>query len=653
VAVVTGFCGRGPDGATTILGRGGSDLSATFIAAAMDADQVIIWTDVDGVYSADPTTAPDARVIPQLNYREATEMSYYGAKVLHSRSIIPVVAKEIPISVRNSLHPDADGTLVDGRFTPGSHPVKAISAIYDHCLLSVEGKGMSGVPGIAARVFQALADEQISVTMISQSSSESTICLAVPSRYALSAEAVLKRVFGSDMAAGVVEEILVYRDVGLVAAVGLGMAHTPGVSARVFTSLGKRKINVLAIAQGSSELNISLAVERDQVGEAVRAMHSEFGLDRLDTGRDSRHGLDLILLGCGKVGRALIDLVLEQRAQVFSRFGLSARVVAIADKSGYVLEPSGLSKNRLSEILAAKESPQALAKLPDGVGARLRDMISDALSYRLARPILVDVSNADDAHELFEQAFSSGCDVVTANKIPLSGSVRQFHNLMSSAQSTGRILKTEATVGAGLPIMDTLEMLLATGDRVSKIEGCLSGTLGFLMGQMESGEALSKAVGRAAELGYTEPDPVTDLAGTDMARKAIILGRLSGLVLSDQPVELEGLVDPALAGLPADELRQELERLDKEWAERIDGARKGGRVLRYLASIQKDSITVGPVEVPGDSPFGMLQGTDNMIVFESDRYKSRPLVITGPGAGVDVTAMGVLADIMRIAADRR
>jgi aspartokinase/homoserine dehydrogenase 1 len=652
VAVVTGFCGCGPDGATTILGRGGSDLSATYIGAAMNADQVTIWTDVDGVFSSDPNMAPKARVIEQLNYREATEMSFYGAKVLHPRSIIPVAKKGIPIRVKNSFAPEMPGTLVDGRFTPGSHPVKAISAVCEHCLLSVEGKGMSGVPGIAARVFRALAGKQISVTMISQSSSESTICLAVPNRFAQAAEMVLKRVFGSDMAAGDVEEIVVHRDIALIAAVGLGMANTPGVSARVFSSLGKRKVNVLAIAQGSSELNISLAVDRRQVASAVRAMHAEFGLDRLDTGLDRRHGLDLILLGCGKVGRALIDLVLEQRTHVFARFGLSARFVAISDRSGYLLEPSGIPKNRLAEVLAAKTSGLSLAEHPQGIAASPKEMVSKALSYRLARPVLVDVSIADDSCDTFEQAFVSGCDVVTANKKPLADSIQSFQTLLASTRTTGRILKTEATVGAGLPVMDTLEMLLATGDRVSKIEGCLSGTLGYLMGQMEAGQPLSEAVAQAAEAGYTEPDPVTDLAGTDMARKAIILGRLSGLVMSDQPIELQGLVDSSLAGLSSDKLYQELKQFDQAWAKRISEARDQGRVLRYLASIQSETISVRPKEVPSDSPFGMLKGTDNMIVFESERYHKRPLVITGPGAGVDVTAMGVLGDIMRIAADR-
>ncbi|MBW1809593.1 MAG: aspartate kinase [Deltaproteobacteria bacterium] len=278
VPVVSGFCGRAPDGATTTLGRGGADLTATSIAVAIEADQVTLWTDLDGVYSADPKVVPDARVIDHLNYREAAEMSYYGAKLLHPRSMIPVAPLGIPVYVRNSLEPGKSGTTVDGRFTPGEHPVKAISAIREHCLVSVEGKGMAGVPGIAARVFGRLAAKRISVTMISQSSSESTICLAVPARFIMATEAALKKEFQPDMSKGDIEEVVTRRNVGLVAAVGLGMANMPGVAGRVFTALGNNKISILAIAQGSSELNISMAIDECQIDEALQALHAEFKL---------------------------------------------------------------------------------------------------------------------------------------------------------------------------------------------------------------------------------------------------------------------------------------------------------------------------------------------------------------------------------------
>lgn len=649
VPVVTGFCGRAPDGATTTLGRGGSDLTATVIAGALDAREVTLWSDVDGVYSADPRIVPEARVIPQLNFREAAEMSYYGAKVLHQRTMIPVAGKGIPVRSRNTMRPDMPGTLIDGRFTPGSHPVKACTAVRDHALLSVEGKGMAGVPGVAARVFGALAAREISVTMISQSSSEASICFAVPASHALSAEAALKRTFRADISRGAVEEIVVRRNVGLVAAVGLGMARTPGVAARLFTALGSRGINIYAIAQGSSELNVSLAIQDADVPDALRAMHAEFGLDRLDTGVDPERHFDILLIGAGKVGRALLELVPARRAHIRARFGLDARVVGVADRSGYVLDPTGLSDEKLSALCEGKAAGKSLASQGGTAAQSPRELVEAALNYRLARPVVVDVTDASENGALFRRAFELGADVVTANKGPLAA---DYAGLQEAADAAHQVLKAEATVGAGLPVVDTLEVLLATGDELEQAEGCLSGTLGFLMTRLEEGAAFSAAVAEAMELGYTEPDPAIDLSGEDVARKATILGRMSGLTDAVTRVQLEGLVGPELVGLPTEELRGHLEALDAKVAQKVAAAKAAGRKLRFVARVRRDEIVVGPAEVDADSALGMLRGTDNMVVFRSERYDTRPLVVSGPGAGIGVTAMGVLGDILRVAAER-
>ena len=654
IAVVTGFCGRAPDGATTTLGRGGSDLSATLIAAALRADEVTIWTDVDGVFTADPKIVPQARVIRQLNYREAAEMSYYGAKVLHQRTMIPVATLGIPVRTRNSFAPEEAGTVIDGRITPGSHPVKAVTAVQDQCLVSVEGKGMAGVPGVAARLFRAMADARISVTMISQSSSEASICLAVPGDRAIDAEQTLKREFRPDITRGDVDEIVARRGVSLIAAVGLGMAHTPGVAARVFASLATRGVNVLAVAQGSSELNITLAVDCGESADAIRAVHAEFGLDRIDTGEDSARGFDLILLGCGKIGRALARLVEERRAHIIERFGLEARIVAVADRTGFLVRPRGIQHDELSGILTSKSGGRKISDHDGSVASTdAVAAVRHVLAYRLARPVLVDVSDGDDTGEALLEALRLGCDVVSANKKPLSGPLERYTALMSGARAAGRLLKAEATVGAGLPVVDTLEMLLATGDRLTKAEGCLSGTLGFVMTQLDEGVPFSRAVAEAARLGYTEPDPVADLSGADVGRKAVILGRLSGLAESAEAPALLGLVDPGLGGRPLAALIDALMVYDAPLAARIEKARREGRALRYVARVEAGRIQVGPAEVPADSPLGMLKGTDNMIVFTSERYAARPLVVSGPGAGVDVTAMGVLGDILRIAGERR
>jgi aspartokinase/homoserine dehydrogenase 1 len=652
IPVVTGFCGRAPDGATTTLGRGGSDLSATLIASAMEADEVTIWTDVDGVFSADPRAVPDARVIRQLNYREAAEMSFYGAKVLHQRTMIPVVTKGIPVWTRNSLNPDALGTVVDGRFTPGSFPVKAVSAIRGQALLSLEGKGMAGVAGISARLFSALAREGISVTMISQSSSEASICVSLRQEEVQVAERVVKQEFRPELSRGEVEEVALRRQVGLVAVVGLGMAQQAGVAGRAMEALGREKINIFAIAQGPAELNITVAVDEVAVDPAVRTLHKAFGLHRIDTGAERPDGLDLMVLGTGNIGCALIKLLLERHEHLRQRFGLRARVVALADRSGYLLEPAGFAPDRLLEILAAKESGQSLGLQTGGRPGPATEMVQEAMRYRLTRPILVDTSDAADGHLVFSEAFQRGCDVVTANKKPLSAEVETFERILTDARRSQRVLRAEATVGAGLPVIDTLDILQGAGQSLLSAEGSLSGTLGFVMSRLQEGQPLSEAVSEAYNLGYTEPDPVADLAGTDVARKAIILGRLSGLVSDENKVKLQGLVDPDWAGIPLEEFWKRLRQLDEEFAQRVNRARDQGKALRYLARVGPGAIEVGPVEAELDSPAGRLSGTENLIVFRTEQYDAVPLVITGPGAGVEVTAMGVLGDIMRIAAER-
>ena len=611
---------------------------------------MVIWTDVDGVYSADPRVVVDAQVVPHLNYREASELSFYGAKVLHQRTMIPVAAKRIPVVTRSTFEPDRPGTLIDGRFTPGSHPVKAISAVRGQSLLSVEGKGMAGVPGVAARLFSALAQCQISVTMISQSSSESSICLAIPEGDAMRAQSALKREFRPDLSRGDIEEIVVRDHVGLIAAVGLGMARTPGIAGRVFGALGRGRINVLAIAQGSSELNVSLAVKVQHIDSAIRALHREFGLHLADTGVASPRGLDLILYGAGNIGRAVAELVLKRRTQVFDRFQLTPRIVALADRSGWLFDPQGLAWDRLSEAIAHKSSGRSIAELEGATAGRGPELLTEVLRWRLSRPILIDVTDADDSTPLFLAALGNGCDVVTANKKPLGGTWKDWHDLREGSRS--QLLKAETTVGAGLPIVDTLEMLLATGDVLGRAEGCLSGTLGFVMTQLQEGVPLSAVVREAAARGFTEPDPRADLSGEDVARKALILGRLSGLLGEDAEVQLEGLVDLE-AGLPFEEL---LSRLERDWdariAARVAATHADGCVLRYVAEVSRGRVEVGPRSVPRDAPLAGLKGTDNMIVFRSERYDERPLVITGPGAGVGVTAMGVFGDLLRIAGER-
>ena len=653
IPVVTGFIGCSAEGHTTTLGRGGSDFSATLIGAALNATDIIIWTDVPGVFTANPRIVPEALAIPQLHHREAAELSFYGAKVLHQRTIQPVSGTDARVWIKSSFEPHLEGTLVDRNQLIGSHPVKAISAVPGQAIVNVEGRGMAGVPGIAARIFGALARHEISVTLICQSSSEASICFAIPTAEVASAETALKQELRIELAEGSIDDITILPDCGILAVVGLGMAHTTGVAARVMTALAKQGVSLIAIAQASSELNISVVIRESQIPEATRALHRAFELHRLDTGKDAGGHLDIILFGVGKIARALVENLDRHAPTIRARYGLIPRLVAVGDRSGYLLQPSGLDPASIADLLRIKAAGGPITDLAGATASSdPRDLLRASLRYRLSHPTLVDLSDAAVAADLYDIAFAEGCDVVTANKKPLATPPERY-NAMRDLQRTGaRILRAEATVGAGLPVIDTLEMLLATGDRIHRVDGSLSGTLAFLMERLESGQPFSEAVRDAEAGGYTEPDPVADLTGDDVVRKAIIISRIGGLSPGHIEIEQEGWVDGSLAGLPLPVLLERLKAYDKPIADRLAAARERGEVVRFVASVEPGRIRVGPQSLPLDAPLARLARTDNMIVIASERYDQRPLVVTGPGAGVQVTAMGVLSDILRIIAER-
>lgn len=654
VPVVTGFCGRSPSGRTTTLGRGGSDFTATLVGGGLNATRVLIWTDIDGVYTSDPRAVPEARTVTQLNYREAAELAYFGAKVLHPRTLEPVVSRSIPVQILNTFRPELPGTIVDARVTPGSHPVKGLSAVRNHGLLSLEGRGIAGVPGVAARLFRALADAGVSITMISQSNAESSITLAVPREDVEEADRAIRRAFCFDMAHGTIGDIQVRPSVGLVAAVGLGMANTPGIAGRVFRALARQGVNVLAIAQGSSELNISLAVEDPDVEPALRALHDAFGLDRRDTGVEDGRGLDLVVHGFGSVARMLVRMVAERQEDLRERTGHDVRVVAVSDRGALLVDPRGLSWERIE---AASQRKQAGGRLAEEEGsepfASSEEAFARVWMWRLRRPVFVDLSSDPESGTLLLQALRAGADVVTANKWPLAGEEALFNALVATAQEQGRALRYEATVGAGLPVHDTIEMLRATGDRIHSIVGCLSGTLSWVLYRLQQGDAFSDAVLEAHRRGYTETDPVLDLVGGDVERKVLIAARSAGIPLRPQEITVEPLVDRTLLGLSSSALAERLPAWDAQMARALAEARVRslrprmvGRVGAHRGSVRLEFV--GPQD-----PLYDLQETDNRIVIQSERYASRPLTVTGPGAGVEVTAMGVLGDILRVVGARR
>jgi aspartokinase/homoserine dehydrogenase 1 len=528
--VVPGFIGRAPDGSVTTLGRGGSDLTATILARILGAERVVLWKDVPGILTADPNAVPDARLVPQLHQREAAEVAYFGAKVLHPRALIPLDGSRISLHVRSFLEPDRPGTEISTRRTLPRYPVKALATIKGQALVTVAGKGLMGVPGVAARTFGALHAERLSVSTIFQASSESSIGFTLPEAEAPRAVTALRRVFRDDIAAGLVDGVVARTGVSVLAVVGNGMAGTPGIAARVFSSLAEGRVNVMAIAQGSSELNISFAVATTQAAEAARHVHAAFQLSKIGGGRsvEAAH-CDVVLLGFGRVGRALAD-------QIGAQGGRSpVRVVGLLDRTGYVFDPAGLSPRRLARLAGGKDKGGLLANL-GGERAAAATALHFIASHAVSRPILVDVT-AEETADLLHLALGQGFDLVLANKKPLAGSATSYVRLLKAVRDAGLRIRYEATVGAGLPVLDTCRKLLESGDRILRIEGAVSGTLGFVLSAVSLGRPFSEAVRTAMSLGYTEPDPRDDLSGRDVARKGLILARILGYTGASLPAE--------------------------------------------------------------------------------------------------------------------
>jgi aspartokinase/homoserine dehydrogenase 1 len=654
VVVLPGYIASGPDGALVTLGRGGSDFSAAIIARSVGARALTLFKEVDGLMTADPKSVPDARVIADLHYREAAELAYYGAKVLHPRTMIPLVDRRIPLFVRNSFR-ETSGTRIAGDVKSGAYPVKALTAIHRQALVSIEGKGMIGVPGVAGRAFTALSNAGHSVSMISQASSESSICFVVPEPEADHAIAALENAFDSERKLHLIDRIDAEKRVALIAVVGLGMRGTSGIAARTFSAIAAASVNIVAIAQGSSELNITVAVAEGEATRALRALHSEYQLHKIrpladTTGREAK----LTLLGLGQIGRELARQLIAQQPHLRRDLGIDLKVVAVADRSGIRLDDKGFAPAALQRFAKQKASgarlfergsPLTLHELE----AMMRSELWMLPSYR---PVLVDLTSEETA-PLLQEALEHGFHVVCANKKPLAGSQIEFDRLMDTAKERGLSIRYEATAGAGLPVLDTIAKLQEAGDKIEMILGCFSGTLGYLMTALEDGVAFSEAVRKAWELGYTEPDPRDDLSGKDVARKALILARTLGYRAEPDEIKLEPLFHDGGVHADARAFVASLSALDDVYRERIERARQSGKVLRYVAKIRSRAISVGIEAVPATSPLAHLRGTDNQVAIYSKRYKTNPLVVTGPGAGAKVTAAGVLNDIVAIAMEER
>jgi aspartokinase/homoserine dehydrogenase 1 len=642
VAVVPGFIGRAPDGGAATLGRGGSDLTATTLARALDARSVTLWKDVPGLLTADPRMVPDARLLPRVHPSEAAELAYYGAKVLHPRALLPLAGRRTPLRVRPFADPEAAGTEISTRREPNAPPVRSLTAISSEALITVAGSGILGVPGMSARTFGALQEAGISVSLIAQASSEHTIDFTVPARHAERAVQVLRRTFRDEIAQGEIEEVRTRSTVAIIAVVGLRMAGFPGIAARVFEALEAADVNVIAIAQGSAEHNISIVVREADVQAALRQIHAVFQLAKAGGGRPRpATGKDVILVGAGTIGRAVLRLLAEHPA----RFR-ALRIVAVVDRRGLLRDLGGLGSDRLLEIVKAKEAGRALSTLPGGEPATPEVALGMLGDHALIRPVVVDLT-ADDTTELLIRAASRGADIVLANKRPLTGTWPRHAALLDALATHGNQLRHEATVGAGLPVVLAVRQLIATGDRIVRLEGALSGTLGHVLTALEDGVPFSAAVDAARRAGMTEPDPRDDLSGMDVARKALILARLLGQRRELADVQMSSLLRGPRQGSVQRWVR-ELPRQDAWWRDRVARARDAGGVLRFVATITPAAVTTGLQVVSPSHPLGELRGSANRLVITSRRYHEMPMVITGPGAGPDVTATGVLADLLAL-----
>ncbi len=631
LALLPGYIASNQNGETTTLGRGGSDYTAAIIAAALKADVLEIWTDVDGFMTADPKKVEKAYTIESLTYSEAMELSHFGAKVIYTPTLRPVYKENIPVIVRNTLKPESKGTLINGKSDDSSRsPIKGISSIDHIDLVTLQGPAMVGVTGTSARLFGALAKSEVNIILITQASSEFSITFAVSPADTKAATDAISSEFEREIALNDELRILVEKNLSIIAIVGEKMKNTPGISATLFKSLGRNGINVIATAQGSSELNISVVIKNESLGKALNVIHDGFFLSRYKE-------MNLFIAGTGLVGSSLLKQLFKQLDLLLNERNLRVRLRGITNSRKMLTDIKGIDLGTCKEILRT-----------DGIKADISLFILEMKKMNLRNSVFIDCTADAKVAARYGEILPEYISVVTANKIACSSEYTYYQELKSIANERGVRFMFETTVGAGLPIIRTISDLVLSGDRIFKIEAVLSGTLNFIFNELNGELPLSKAIKKAKEKGYSEPDPRIDLSGTDVVRKILILAREAGYQLEQKDVEVHKILpDECFEGDLSDFYRK-VEKYDDEFERKRSELEKNNKKLRFFATLDQGKAKVELISVGPEHPSFYLEGSNNIVLLTTERYRELPMVIKGYGAGADVTAAGVFADLMRV-----
>lgn len=633
VAVVPGFISSDKEnGDITNLGRGGSDYTASIIAASLNARLLEIWTDVDGFMTADPRVISNAYVIDQLSFVEAMELCNFGAKVVYPPTIYPVFHKNIPIIIKNTFNSAAPGTKISNDVVhEDSRAIKGISSISDTSLVTVSGLGMVGVIGINSRIFQCLAQNGISVFLVSQASSEHNTTFALKSDDTDLAVAVLNKEFEKEIEIGEITSITAEKNLATVAVVGENMKHTPGIAGKLFNSLGRSGISVIACAQGASETNISFVVNGDNLRKTLNVIHDSFFLSEYQV-------LNLFIVGVGHVGKRLIEQIRHQQSNLKDNKALELNVVGIANSHHCIFDRNGIDIEHYADILGKSEMVASPTTICDEI-----------IKMNIFNPVFVDCTATKDIAAMYDRLLSHNVNVVAANKLAASSKYDNYKKLKQIARKRDVKFLFETNVGAGLPIINTINSLINSGDKILKIEAVLSGTLNYIFNVLSEKVPLSKAVMMAKEAGYSEPDPREDLSGKDVVRKLVILSREAGYRIETEDVKKNLFVPESLMQGTTEDFFKNIASIDDEFEKRRAATAQSGRALRFVARLENGEATVGLEEVAPDSPFYSLESSNNVILITTERYKEYPMEIKGYGAGAEVTAAGVFADIISIA----